>query len=162
MTTGPVFEYSPALVTKIHLLFSLWTLVLLSFRVCLPHRQPLGWNSKNDALDYHLTVDFCDVLPHRWWMSYQMREMTDVIWINTFPPQNSPVVSKSSIRVWFTVKGDSRSDSFSFSSVFLIKWHKGSPAVSWQERGKGGNAECQISLTGIDLIKISVSWTQMV
>ncbi len=32
MTTAAVLEYSPVLIAKIHLLFSLWPLVLLSLR----------------------------------------------------------------------------------------------------------------------------------
>lgn len=53
---------------------------LSTSQVTAAQRAMHFWN------DNHLTVRFCDTLQPRWWMTYQIREMTDVSRINTFPP----------------------------------------------------------------------------
>lgn len=167
MTTAAVFEYSPALLAKIHPLFSLWPLVLLSFKmnrekkhiflihpqmsrvlppfntqaVHLPHlaETQRAMYSENHN---HLAVGFHDSLQPHWWMSQRIRKMTDVIWINYStlykkiytPPhisETSVICCQKEWREWLS----------SFWVSFLINWHKGEPAVSWQERGRGGGMD---------------------
>lgn len=112
MTTAAVFEYSPALLAKIHPLFSLWPLVWLSFKMnrdrqrerekntSLIHPKMSGvlppFSTQSVCLPHlaetqramhfenhnHLAVGFCDTLQPRWWMSHRIRKMTDVIWIS--------------------------------------------------------------------------------
>ncbi len=114
-------------------------------RVCLPHRWPRFKERCTFGMiitSQQIFVTPCS-LAGGWAIGSERWQMFSEL---TYSPPKSPAVSKSSRQVWFVVKGGSRSDFFN-SRVFLINWHKGNPAVSWQEGVEAEVSDLNPSLT---------------